>query len=158
LIITIFDPNYPLTSSLSILKEWLIDYLSTDIYNITDEVPQFNEDYIMSKPMIYLQFMSGQVRNVGIGNVISQTQKAQFENMDILCWIYVDNNVGGLSRCRQISDILKTAIRQQGYLLNRAGLTNPRISSLREYPKSSYSPVYGGRMMISFRVLCSYDG
>jgi len=158
LITTIFDSDFPITGSLSIIKEWIIDYLLTDIYDISDETPQFDENYIMTKPMIYLQFMSGQVRNVGIGKVINQTQKAQFENIDVMCWIYVDNNVGGLTRCREIADILKTVIRKNGYLLNQAGLTNPRMGYFREFPKSSYSPVFGGRMLMSFRVLCSYNG
>lgn len=157
-ITTIFDSDYPMSTSLAILKEWMMDYLSTDYYNLTDEPPHFDENYSLSKPLLYLQFMSSQVRNVGVGNVINQTQKAQWEHIDIMCWIHVDNNVGGLTTCRQVTDIIKTAFRKYGALLDSAGLTNPRISSFHEFPKDSYSPIFGGRMMISFRVLCKYDG
>lgn len=157
-ITTKFDSDYPLSTSLSILKEWIVDYLSTDVYNITDESVYFDENYILTKPMIHLQVMNGFNRNVGIGRVINQTQKAQFKNIDIMCWIYVDENVGGLATYRQAADMLDTAVRKYGYLLGRAGLTNPRISSFREFPKDLYSPIFGGRAMISFRVLCTYNG
>jgi hypothetical protein len=157
-ITTVFDPDYSITTSLSILNEWIADYLPTDVYNITNESIYFDENYILTKPMVHLQVMNGFNRNVGIGGVINQTQKAQFKNMDIMCWIYVDNNVGGLVVYRQAADVLDAAIRKNGYLLGRAGLTNPRISSFREFPKDPYSPIFGGRAMISFRVLCTYDG
>jgi hypothetical protein len=157
-ITTVFDSDYSITTSMAILKEWIADYLSTGIYDITNESVFFDENYILTKPMIHLQTMNGLNRNVGIGGVINQTQKAQFKNLDIMCWIYVDNNVGGLAVYRQTADILDSSVRKYGYLLSRAGLTNPRISSFREFPKDSYSPIFGGRAMISFRVLCTYDG
>ena len=157
-ITTKFDSDYAISTSLSILKEWISDYLSTDIYDISDESVFFDENFILTKPMIHLQTMNGTNRNVGLGNTINQTQKAKIKNVDIMCWIYVDDNVGGLATSRRISDILDAAFRKNGYLLGRAGLANPRISSFREFPKDSYSPVFGGRAMISFKVLCVYDG
>lgn len=157
-IATVFDPDYPILTSLAIFKEWIADYLSTDIYDITDESVQFDDNFSLTKPVIHLQVMNGFNRNVGLGRVINQTQKAQFKNIDIMCWIYVDYNVGGLTTYRQAADILDTSMRKYGYLLERAGLINPRISSFREFSKDPYSPIFGGRAMVSFRVLCTYDG
>ena len=158
-ITTTFSSENYISTSLAIFKEWVGDYISFDEIDYTDnDCPFFDENYVLQKPLIYLQMMPGtNNKPVGIGHVINTTQKGRKQNMEFMLYIFVDNNVGGADRCRQIAEKLQWNMMTNGYLLGHAGLKVPQLSSLREYPPDNYSKVFGGRMLLTFKTLLSYD-
>lgn len=158
-ITTIFRSEFYLSDSLQIFKEWMSDYINFDEIDFSYDSPFFNENHILLKPLVYIQVMPGSNRRpIGMGKVINQTQKGQMQGMELMCWIYVNNSVGGSERCRSIAEKIQWNFMTNGHLLDSAGLDNPQISSLREYPPDSYSKIFGGRMLITWKCLLRYDG
>jgi hypothetical protein len=151
---TVFDEEHYLTSSLKVFKEWMSDFILD--CNISDETPTLSEDYPISKIVIHFQLLPGYDKSVGFGRNIGNGKKGKIFQPEWMINYITTQDIGGINKVRELSEILKTNILKNGYLLSESGLVLPTCDGLREFPKSSSSIYYGGRQMVTYRVLVTY--
>jgi hypothetical protein len=155
-ITTVFDPALNITTSYSILKEFISTYITTDEIDIDNKAPQITEGYVLSKPILYLEVMPGSKKKVGLGNKIGNGNKGEFKNFSYMAYWFVDDNCGGTDKSQNLGERLEYMFLEHGHELGEAGLTNWACSTYRDLPKVSNNPVWGGRHLITFRCLITY--
>jgi len=155
-ITTTYNPEQFLTTSKSILQEWLIDYIG-DV-DITFEIPFLDESVGIVRPILYLELMPGSDKPMGLGKVRNSTTKGHIYKIEFMSSWIVNNSVGGAPKVHELGQNLYSKFLQYGYLLGIAKLKNPRCSTYRDIPKSSYSEFFGGRHLITFDVEVYYTG
>lgn len=153
---TQYLPDQATVTSLQILKEFILTYISSDTIDITFERPTLDENYPLSKPILYFEIYPGSDRNSGLGRKLPNGDKGIFTNMSVMVWIIVDYNCGEAGQVRSLSDSLRWMFLNRGFELSQAGLKDPVCGTLREIPKESYTPFFGGRCLISYQCLISW--
>jgi hypothetical protein len=152
---TMFDSSQEMTSSLQILKEWILTYISIDEVDFNSTRPTLTEGELY-KPIFYYEILPGRKKNVGMGKRISQGVRGKFHDVAIMLFVVVTDSIGGIDRVRQLNDTLGWAFETRGFELEQAGLRKAEISSLRELTKENYGPFYGGRWQVTFRTTLVY--
>ena len=156
-ITTVYDSSQELTTSLAILKEWILTYIPDTEIDYVPSRPTLNEGDILTKPIFHVEVLPGRKYNVGMGKRISNSVRGKFHDVAAMLFITVTDDIGGMERVRQIADTLNWAFETQGYELNQAGLKKAEISSLRELTKENYGPFYGSRFLITFRTTIYFE-
>lgn len=153
-ITTIYDPTSDtyLTDSIQIFKEWLLEYVSN--IDIVDDFPSLDENYQMQMQRIvmHIQIMPHSDKSIGMGRSKGNGKKAKIYQPELMINWITTNELGGANSVRLLSQILKKNIDRNGKLLADAGLRYPTCGGLREFPKSSSSPFFGGRQTVLYRI------
>jgi hypothetical protein len=154
-ITTTYNPQYFLTTSKTILTEWLLDYIGN--CDITYEIPYLDESTGISRPILYLELMPGSDKPAGIGRVMSNTTRGNIYKIEFMSSWIVNNSVGGSPIVKELAENLYYNFLVNGYLLGDAGLKKPKCSTLKEIPKGA-TEFFGGRHLITYEVEVYYTG
>jgi hypothetical protein len=154
-ITTIYNPQYFLTTSKTILTEWLLDYIGN--VDITFEMPYLEEQHGISRPILYLELMPGSDKPMGIGRVRNNTTRGNTYKIEFMSSFIVTNSVGGAPIVKELGENLYYNFLTNGHLLGAAKLKNAKCSTLREIPKGA-TEFFGGRHLITYEVEVYYTG
>lgn len=155
-ITTVYDACHELETSLQILKEFVLSYITNDEIDFLSSRPTLDESVPLNKPVVYIEVLPGIDRNVGMGRKLSNGDTGKWHTMNVFFYWIITNDCGGMERVRQLSDSLRWAFFYKGNELIAAGLNKPVCSSLREIPQENEGPFFGARHMITFKTLISY--
>jgi hypothetical protein len=153
----VYNPQHFLTTSKSILTEWLTDYIG-DV-DITFELPPLDESTGIVRPILYLELMPGSDKSTGLGMVRNNTTKGNIYKIEYMAYWIVNNSIGGAPIVKELAESLYYNFLPgvNGHLLDAAGLNKPKCSTLREIPKGA-TEFFGGRHLITYEVEVYYTG
>jgi hypothetical protein len=154
-ITTTYNPQYFLTTSKTILTEWLLDYIGN--CDITFEIPPLDESTGIARPILYLELMPGSDKPMGIGRVRNATTRGNIYKIEFMSSWIVSNSVGGSPIVKELAENLYYNFLTNGHLLEAAGLNKVKCGTLREIPKGS-TEFFGGRHLITYEVEVYYVG
>jgi hypothetical protein len=151
-ITTIYDPEHYSTTSTKIIKEFIETYISNVL--VKTDMPLLDEAKPLTKPIIYLEPMNGASKNIGMGRVGKNGREEEKQVVSIWCKIIVCDTIGGQPKARELGETLKYMFFKPDKRVDlaKAGLRNPKCSSLRELPRDNQSIFHGGRCLITAEV------
>ena len=155
-ITTEFLPYEANATALAIMKEFIYSYIDSSTLDVLDEFPVLDENFILYKPILVLEEMPGSKKFAGMGKNINNIDKGQFKNISFYASWIISNDCGGGTRLRQLADTLEYVFLIHADELAVAGLKKAVCSSLAIIPKTNYSPFWGGRNLLTARVLLRY--
>lgn len=155
-ITTVLSPCAINTTSLAIIKEFIFSYISSDTLDILDEFPILSESYVLSKPILVLEDASGKKQYPGMGRRLSNGDRGQYKYLSYMATFIINSEVGGASKLRELADALEYIFLVHSADLSAVGLKNPICGSFRTIQKTNYSPFWGGRALITAKVMMRY--
>jgi hypothetical protein len=154
IVTTLTAENY-LNDCINIVKEFISTYISSTELEITYEQPFLQEDTVLTIPILFIEDMIGLNKPTGIGKVISQTQKGEYRDINLMFWWIFNDELGGMNKCREFASKLDNYIMTNGYEISQAGIRNSKITSFKPV-KVEGAKFYGGRQILTGRILLTY--
>lgn len=148
-ITTTYDSSNYLETSLYILGEYIQTHIP-DI-DITYEIPTLDENYPISRPVLWIDLMPGTNKEAGMGRVVGQNKRAILKQVSVMVYWIITPELGGTGKALELSGALEQIVPKYSDDLAQAGLRNPRVSPAASIPKGD-SIYYGSRHLITFWV------
>lgn len=155
-ITTQFLPELANSTSFEIIKEFIYSYIDPSEIEIADEFPILDENFMLNVPMLVLEDMSGTKKNAGMGRQLSNGDKGQFKVASFMASWIVNGSVGGAPKLRYLADSLEYIFLVHSSDLSVAKLREAKCSSMRTIGKGTSSSFWGGRHLITAKVLLRY--
>jgi hypothetical protein len=152
-ITTIFDSDNYANTSLAILKEFIQTYIAVDVtFNqpIIDETE--DPETILQRPMIWIQYLPDDFREIGMGRAAGNNQKGQKGYLSFWVWYYFADHLGGLQSTFEMVAQMKSIFNEHKEDLSAAKLKNAQIGNFRPIYKELGMTIYGGRQMITTEI------